>query len=43
VSCWPAGAALFDHDSFDVTGAWKLDRGDQFFGYDRWRYLNRDT
>ena len=34
LSCWPAGAALFDHDSFDVTGAWKLDRGDQFFGYE---------
>jgi len=43
LSCWLAGAALFDHDSFGVTGAWKLDRGDQFLGYDRWRYVNRDT
>ena len=39
----PAGAALLDHDSFDVTGAWELDRGDQFFGYDGWWHLGHDT
>ena len=39
----PGGAALLDHDSFDVTGAWELDRGDQYFGYDGWWHLNHDT
>jgi len=39
----PGGAALIDHDSFEVTGAWELDRGDQYFGYDGWWHLNHDT
>jgi selenium-binding protein 1 len=39
----PAGIALLDHDTFDVVGAWELDRGDQFFGYDGWWHLNYDT
>jgi methanethiol oxidase len=39
----PGGAALLDHDSFDVIGAWELDRGDQFFGYDGWWHLGHDT
>lgn len=37
------GRALLDHDSFDVTGAWEADRGDQFFGYDGWWHLGHDT
>ena len=39
----PGGVALLDHDTFDVIGAWELDRGDQYFGYDVWWHLNYDT
>jgi methanethiol oxidase len=39
----PGGVALLDHDTFDVIGAWELDRGDVVFGYDVWWHLNHDT
>jgi methanethiol oxidase len=39
----PGGVALLDHDSFEVTGPWELDRGDQYFAYDGWWHLNHDT
>ncbi|HZD70400.1 MAG TPA: selenium-binding protein SBP56-related protein [Actinomycetes bacterium] len=39
----PGGVALLDHDTFDVIGAWELDRGEQFFAYDVWWHLNHDT
>jgi selenium-binding protein 1 len=39
----PGGVALLDHETFDVIGAWELDRGDQFFGYDGWWHLDHDT
>jgi methanethiol oxidase len=39
----PGGVALLDHDTFDVIGAWELDRGDVFFGYDVWWHLDYDT
>jgi selenium-binding protein 1 len=39
----PGGVALLDHDSFDVVGAWELDRGDQYFAYDGWWHLSYDT
>ncbi len=39
----PGGVALLDHDTFQVTGAWELDRGDQYFSYDGWWHLNYDT
>ena len=39
----PGGVALLDHDTFDVVGAWELDRGDQYFAYDVWWHLNQDT
>jgi selenium-binding protein 1 len=39
----PGGVALLDHDSFDVVGAWELDRGDQYLAYDVWWHLNYDT
>ena len=39
----PAGIALLDHETFDVIGAWELDRGDQYLGYDVWWHLNHDT
>jgi methanethiol oxidase len=37
------GIALLDHDTFDVIGAWELDRGDQYLAYDVWWHLNHDT
>jgi selenium-binding protein 1 len=39
----PGGIALLDHDTFDVIGAWELDRGDQYLAYDAWWHLNHDT
>jgi methanethiol oxidase len=39
----PGGIALLDHDTFQVTGAWEADRGDQWFSYDGWWHLNADT
>jgi methanethiol oxidase len=39
----PGGVALIDHDSFEVTGAWETDRGDQYFAYDVWWHLNEDV
>jgi hypothetical protein len=39
----PGGVALLDHDTFDVIGAWELDRGEQYFADDGWWHLNHDT
>jgi selenium-binding protein 1 len=39
----PGGVALIDHDTFEVTGAWETDRGDQFLAYDVWWHLNDDV
>jgi methanethiol oxidase len=39
----PGGVALIDHDTFEVIGAWELDRGAQFFAYDVWWHLQYDT
>ena len=39
----PGGVALIDHDTFEVTGAWESDRGDQFLAYDVWWHLNDDV
>ncbi|HEY2549962.1 MAG TPA: selenium-binding protein SBP56-related protein [Streptosporangiaceae bacterium] len=39
----PGGVALLDHSSFDVTGAWEADRGDQFLAYDLWWHINHDV
>jgi methanethiol oxidase len=39
----PGGVALIDHDTFEVTGPWEIDRGDQHFGYDIWWHLNEDV
>ena len=39
----PGGVALIDHDTFEVTGAWETDRGEQFFAYDVWWHLNEDV
>src|SRR5215207_6451212 len=39
----PGGVALIDHDTFEVTGAWETDRGEQYFAYDLWWHLNDDV
>jgi methanethiol oxidase len=39
----PGGVALVDHDTFEVTGAWETDRGEQHFAYDVWWHLNDDV
>jgi selenium-binding protein 1 len=39
----PGGVALIDHDTFEVTGAWETDRGEQHFAYDIWWHLNADV
>ena len=39
----PGGVALIDHETFEVTGAWETDRGDQYFAYDVWWHLNEDV
>lgn len=39
----PGGIALLDHDTFDVLRRWETDRGPQFFAYDAWWHLGRNT
>ena len=39
----PGGVALIDHDTFEVIGAWELDRGPQHLAYDVWWHLKHDT
>jgi len=39
----PGGIALIDHDTFEVTGRWETDRGDQYLSYDFWWHLNEDV
>jgi selenium-binding protein 1 len=39
----PGGVALIDHDTFEVTGAWERDRGDQYYAYDVWWHLKDDV
>jgi selenium-binding protein 1 len=38
----PGGVALLDHNSFEVTGQWEADRGDQYLAYDVWWHINHD-
>ncbi|HKT00824.1 MAG TPA: selenium-binding protein SBP56-related protein [Rugosimonospora sp.] len=39
----PGGVALLDHTSFEVLGAWEIDRGPQYLAYDMWWHLGHDT
>jgi selenium-binding protein 1 len=39
----PGGVALLDHNSFEVTGQWEADRGDQYLAYDIWWHINHDV
>ena len=36
----PGGVALLDHATFDVTGQFERDRGDQYLAYDVWWHIN---
>src|SRR5271167_3750510 len=39
----PGGVFLLDHESFDVLGRWKVDRGPQFLAYDFWWHIGYDV
>jgi selenium-binding protein 1 len=39
----PGGVALLDHSTFEVTGQWEADRGDQYLAYDVWWHINDDV
>jgi selenium-binding protein 1 len=39
----PGGIFMMDHDSFEVKGAWELDRGPQVLAYDFFWHLGHDT
>jgi selenium-binding protein 1 len=39
----PGGVALLDHNTFEVTGQWEADRGDQYLAYDIWWHINHDV
>ncbi len=39
----PGGVALLDHSTFEVTGQWETNRGDQFFAYDIWWHILHDV
>jgi methanethiol oxidase len=39
----PGGIALLDHSTFEVTGSWEADRGDQYLAYDIWWHVMHDV
>jgi methanethiol oxidase len=39
----PGGIFMLDHETFDVRGAWEIDRGPQYLAYDFWWHLGHDT
>jgi methanethiol oxidase len=39
----PGGVALLDHSTFEVTGQWEADRGDQYLAYDVWWHISYDV
>jgi selenium-binding protein 1 len=39
----PGGTFLLDPDTFEVRGAWEVDRGPQHLAYDIWWHLGLDT
>jgi len=39
----PGGVFVLDHDTFDVKGAWEMDRGPQKLAYDFAWHLGQDT
>jgi methanethiol oxidase len=39
----PGGTFMLDPDTFEVRGAWEVDRGPQHLAYDMWWHLGLDT
>jgi methanethiol oxidase len=39
----PGGIMVLDHETFEVKGAWEVDRGPQYLAYDFWWHLTHDT
>ena len=39
----PGGVALLDQNTFEVTGQWEADRGDQYLAYDVWWHVMHDV
>ncbi len=39
----PGGVFMLDHYTFEPLGAWEIDRGDQFLGYDFWWHYAHDV
>ena len=39
----PGGIFMLDHETFEVKGAWEMDRGPQYLAYDFWWHLGHDT
>jgi selenium-binding protein 1 len=39
----PGGILALDHYSFDILGAWEIDRGPQTLAYDFWWHIGHDT
>jgi methanethiol oxidase len=39
----PGGVALLDNGTFEVTGPWEADRGDEYLAYDIWWHINYDV
>ncbi len=39
----PGGVFVMDPETFDIRGAWELDRGPQVLSYDFWWHLGYDT
>jgi selenium-binding protein 1 len=39
----PGGIFVLDHETFEVKGAWEMDRGPQYLAYDFWWHLGHDT
>ena len=39
----PGGIFMLDHETFDVKGAWEVDRGPQYLSYDFFWHLGHDT
>lgn len=39
----PGGIFVLDQETFEITGAWEVDRGPQQLSYDFWWHLGHDT
>ena len=39
----PGGIFMLDHETFDVSGRWEMERGSQYLSYDFWWHLGHDV